>query len=507
MARSSKTQNVRAAGSALDMLVRQFAQPLACLRELVQNSIDAGTNLIEVSLTRDKESNCLKLTVSDTGEGMTEEIIQTQLTRLFSSSKENDLTKVGKFGIGFVSVFALEPEAVVVDTARAGQSWRVLFHQDRKFDLIALPYSVDGTTVSLYLSEKRHKLPELQKSIEETLTFWCRHCRVDIRVNGKSLQKAFSLEAPLQVSHEEPGTRLVLAPTPEKKGFFGFYNQGLTLLEGLDSPVPHLTFKLDSRYFEHTLTRDNVIRNHDFDKAMALLQRIAREQLPAKLQAQLQAEGFDQPELWALIDVLPSLGVPPQWEHQAPLFPDHQGVKHSLAALKGHEVLFQEQSDCLTQAAHSPENKRTVLKLTAGHPAQKWLEGRIKLQPLLEVYGFCQQHDKPLPQDLLDAFGKLGPILGLGLPVGVRWLHHKGEAPLLMRAPIGLVGYLQEPPPRSPTLLNLGHSSWTSLLPLSRWSPALACQVMLQQYLLHYPEAQRESLIHKLTEGVLRQLS
>ena len=35
------------------------------------------------------------------GEGMNEEIIDHQLTRLFASGKAGDLTKIGKFGIGF----------------------------------------------------------------------------------------------------------------------------------------------------------------------------------------------------------------------------------------------------------------------------------------------------------------------------------------------------------------------------------------------------------------------
>ena len=48
------------------------------------------------------EPRHLGIHVDDFGEGMDEAIIDAQLTRMFSSTKENDLTKIGKFGIGFL---------------------------------------------------------------------------------------------------------------------------------------------------------------------------------------------------------------------------------------------------------------------------------------------------------------------------------------------------------------------------------------------------------------------
>src|SRR5690554_8036960 len=74
---------------------------------------------------------------------MDEHIIDTYLTQLFSSSKEDDLTKIGKFGIGFVSVFALNPRAVLVQTGRGGEYWEVLFHEDRTFNKTRLQMPVE----------------------------------------------------------------------------------------------------------------------------------------------------------------------------------------------------------------------------------------------------------------------------------------------------------------------------------------------------------------------------
>ncbi len=138
------------AHEALDELVNQFADPLSCFRELIQNAVDAGSPAVDVSFEFRAEADtpergAMVIHVDDYGEGMNREIIDKRLTRLFSSGKDGDLTKIGRFGIGFVSVFALSPDAVVVDTARGGESWRVLFGADRTFQRIARDEPVDGT--------------------------------------------------------------------------------------------------------------------------------------------------------------------------------------------------------------------------------------------------------------------------------------------------------------------------------------------------------------------------
>jgi len=104
--------------AAVSNLVTQFSSKTDCFRELVQNSIDAGSTRVDVWMEYepgDGHLGTIEIHVDDFGEGMDEAIIDGQLTQLFSSSKENDLTKIGKFGIGFVSVFALEPAGVLVE--------------------------------------------------------------------------------------------------------------------------------------------------------------------------------------------------------------------------------------------------------------------------------------------------------------------------------------------------------------------------------------------------------
>ena len=127
-------------------LVDQFSDPFTCLRELVQNAMDAGTEQIDIRTSYLSDPGGVCLEIRDFGEGMNRDIIDGKLTRLFSSDKENDLTKIGKFGIGFVSVFSLKPELVTVDTGRDGEYWRIAFDGGTDFQLFQL-HSCSGCRI------------------------------------------------------------------------------------------------------------------------------------------------------------------------------------------------------------------------------------------------------------------------------------------------------------------------------------------------------------------------
>src|SRR4029079_18431204 len=94
---------------AVTQMVRQFADALAFYRELVQNSIDAGATAIDVRVVMETDGDAgptLRVVVSDDGCGMDRAAIESCLLVLFRSSKDGDATKIGKFGVGFFSVFA-----------------------------------------------------------------------------------------------------------------------------------------------------------------------------------------------------------------------------------------------------------------------------------------------------------------------------------------------------------------------------------------------------------------
>jgi HSP90 family molecular chaperone len=122
--------NIAAQGMVRD-LVGQFSDPYAFYRELIQNAIDAGSNRVDVTVEfvpgPPGTPGLAIAAVEDDGAGMDEQIIDNYLLVLFRSTKEDDLTKIGKFGVGFLSVFALKPDLVRVSTARNMESWRLDF--------------------------------------------------------------------------------------------------------------------------------------------------------------------------------------------------------------------------------------------------------------------------------------------------------------------------------------------------------------------------------------------
>ncbi len=274
--------------SILNDLVHQFSDPLSFYRELVQNSIDAGSGEVDIRLEYDAEEGRAVITVADYGEGMTREIIEDKLTRLFSSGKDDDLTKIGRFGIGFVSVFAIEPDHVVVDTGREGTYLRALFFEDRTYELYALEEPLEGTTVTLLKTMSQKEFLRLRRRTAETVRAWCKHAEVPVYVDGEEVRQPFDIGSPCKTTYEEQGTRIVMGMVPEGQGHAGYFNRGLTLKETVQSPWPWVAFKIDSRYLEHTLTRDQLIEDQNFEKASELLDEFACDVLPEQLFEQLE---------------------------------------------------------------------------------------------------------------------------------------------------------------------------------------------------------------------------
>ncbi|MCB9673301.1 MAG: ATP-binding protein [Alphaproteobacteria bacterium] len=323
---------------ALSNLVDQFARPLDLLRELAQNAMDAGTPRIDVWTRYDAPKDgdrlgVLRIGVDDHGEGMDERIIDEQLTRLFASSKEKDATKIGKFGIGFTSVFAIRPEAVLVRTGRHGESWELLFHADRSFDKIRLQDPVSGTSIVLFKRLPPTELDRWRREIRTVLGYWCEHSQTPITYEDRSgesraqaepdtedpfaafeeveaggperVDRPMSLEGWEVHEHREEGMHVVVAcpgAGEQSPPRFGFYNGGLTLLQTSTTEVlgphadrlQHVSFKVKHDRLEHTLTRDNVLMDEHWARAMNAVVRSARglrERLCERLVREVAADG------------------------------------------------------------------------------------------------------------------------------------------------------------------------------------------------------------------------
>jgi molecular chaperone HtpG len=274
------------ANAALDALVSQFSERTSFVRELIQNSLDAGAGRIDVVVAQEKRA--LRVSVTDDGEGMDREIIEGYLLTLFRSAKENDLTKIGKFGVGFVSLFALDPDLVQVDTARDGIHHRVVFDTERNYTLAEVDEPFEGTSVTLWVRTWGKKAGALAQSIREAAHYWCRFARAEVTVEGQgaswrwpaeSVEHPFTVDAPVVVEDVGDGFRAVLGFSTETPPLVGYYNRGLTLLEAREEIIPGVTFRVEAKALEHTLTRDNVIRDANYARVIARIRKVAETRL------------------------------------------------------------------------------------------------------------------------------------------------------------------------------------------------------------------------------------
>ncbi len=284
---------------ALDKLVNQFADPLSFLRELIQNALDAGSREVDVwvdfeategSKGTPNDRGVMVIRVEDWGEGMTREIIEKKLTRLFSSAKDGDRTKIGKFGIGFVSVFALQPDAVVIDTSREGEHWRIVFDRERNYSLLEREDPVEGTKIKVLVNATRKRADDIRTRARDVVRYWCKHVRGEVGFQGEVVSEAFSLTEPCVAQRPGEETAIVVGhPRDEGRGIQGFYNRGLTLIEHRDAIIPGLAFKVSSVRLEHTLTRDNVIEDSGYRACLKQVHQLVAGPLCEQVFSMLEA--------------------------------------------------------------------------------------------------------------------------------------------------------------------------------------------------------------------------
>ncbi len=279
-------------------IIAQFVDPLAFYRELVQNAIDAGTPSIEIRIAYDDSAAALGVTVKDRGVGMTRDILENQLLVLFRSTKEHDDTKIGKFGIGFASVLAPNPEVVVVQSARDGTRLTLHLNRDLTYQLFdAGPATQTGTTVELVLAMRAEDVAGFVRSSVTALERWCRHASVPIQLTaiipGEPDPTVVRVDRPLGLEHviveargEADAGKLVavVGVTESATASTGFYNHGLMLHETESTPeqlIGRFAVKLQDPRLGHTISRDNVRQDAHLTRALAFARELAETKLPA----------------------------------------------------------------------------------------------------------------------------------------------------------------------------------------------------------------------------------
>ena len=264
---------------AVGQMVQQFADPYAFLRELVQNSIDAGATAVTVRLDAGDARGAdytVALSVRDDGSGMDQDMITRCLLVLFRSSKDNDPTKIGKFGVGFFSVFAMRPEVVTVETGRdtTHPGLKLSLRPDYTYDLEEhAPRR--GTVVTLTLPRKASELHPLATKCHEALARWCPHVAVALTLETFGIEGAperttvngpLRLDAPVQLRFDDPGGTTHLLGL-SSKAHTRMYNRGILLHSAPEALVPGVAWTVESPKLHHTVSRDGV-RQDDAYRAL-----------------------------------------------------------------------------------------------------------------------------------------------------------------------------------------------------------------------------------------------
>lgn len=283
-------------------VIAQFADPYAFYRELVQNSIDAGTEEVSVDLVYDESAQRMRVAVRDRGEGMTKEIIENQLLVLFRSSKEKDKGKIGKFGVGFASVLAPNPEVVVVNSVRDGKRLTLHLYRDLTYELFDAGRATQtGTSVELEIAIPRERAAEFERLSHAALSRWCRHASIPIHFSAHvgTIKRQLRIDQPLgfddalvSVRKElDDGELTIVAALPRKPHpYLGFFNHGLMLHETTAAVAGfnavHVKV-LDSR-LGHTISRDDVRRDSHFHHALGEARKVATDELVRAVEAKLR---------------------------------------------------------------------------------------------------------------------------------------------------------------------------------------------------------------------------
>lgn len=309
----------------VDDLVKQFADPYAFLRELIQNAIDAGSPAVEVRIAFDDGAGATRVAVRDDGEGMTREVVEDQLLVLFRSTKERDPSKIGKFGIGFSSVLAPGPRVVVITTARDGRRLIVHLRADLAYELFdGGPATRAGTTVELELPMRADEVEPFVRGSRAALERWCRHASVPIHLHAPGGDAPVRIDRPLDLEDaivavtatgDGGALHAVVGITAAGTPCAGFFNHGLMLHETAEDLAGRLAFKVQDARLGHTLSRDNVRRDGAFRRAVGFVRDLAERELPAAAARAIRAaaESGDRRAYRDLVDAIALARVDVSW--------------------------------------------------------------------------------------------------------------------------------------------------------------------------------------------------
>ena len=252
----------------LEALTEQFPEPLLCVRELIQNAADAGSQHINVDISYDESRSLVRLSVTDDGRGMNAREVEGYLT--IGLSEKDPKHHRGRFGIGKLSPYALGFQQMVVETCDGRITHRLEFKPDGSGQIELRSGGESGTIVRIYKTCSRSEAEELSSRTFSITSETCGSIVIPLRVNGVSINREPVLSTPYVVRFEgEEGKGVIgVGVEPHRTLLSG----GIVLESGASVLGQEISYILDASRLSPTLSRNAVRRDRAFDELVQLAQ-------------------------------------------------------------------------------------------------------------------------------------------------------------------------------------------------------------------------------------------
>jgi hypothetical protein len=293
---------------------RYGPDPWIFVRELLQNSRDAGATRVAFAIHEGDGTE--RVTCLDDGEGMSFEHARRYLFSLYASSKENDRSQAGKFGVGFWSILRFEPTSITIRSrTHRGEAWGIRLDGSLEHATHVQPLERPGTEITV---ERKGGDGRLEHRVYDAVWQNGRYLHprgapdefLVLTVGNRSANAEFTLGAPSAAFRRGSVRGVVgLGPAPRVELFSrGLRVRSAACLEDLITPTGRHTSRmrvqfpelpgglapqalLESDQLEVMLSRSDARDN----RALARLVRLAQRELERLIDRQL---AHARPQAW-----------------------------------------------------------------------------------------------------------------------------------------------------------------------------------------------------------------
>ncbi|MCP5105135.1 MAG: hypothetical protein GY950_17230, partial [bacterium] len=211
--------------------------PWFFIRELAQNSRDAGAGTIRVKAGHTSEKNEI-LIFEDDGQGMTFAHAVRYLFRLYASSKGGEKNAAGMFGIGFWTVLKFNPSKIIIESRFKNESWGVTVDPQLNTSRVISNLPGHGTRITLVRPAVETSGAVFLDRVEEALVHYCSYLRrnnlqaspLPVMFEGKNITGPMKLPGPVSLGFKTRQVEGVVGLGP--RPLVNLYARGLPVWQG-----------------------------------------------------------------------------------------------------------------------------------------------------------------------------------------------------------------------------------------------------------------------------------